>query len=78
MRPVLGERALWNWCVDGFTLLKRSSYARSCSKTLRNISILAKLHIGKRKRLVQTSYGRVFWRANPYCGLSALQKAYAT
>ena len=72
------KRAGAVWCVDGFTRLKRSSYARSCSETLRHICILANLHIRKRKRRVQTSYGRVFWRANPYCGLSALQKAYAT
>ena len=67
-----------SWYVEGFARLKRSSYARSCSETLRHICILANLHIRKRKRRVQTSYGRVFWRANPYCGLSALQKAYAT
>ena len=44
-----------SWYVEGFTRLKRSSYARSCSETLRHISILAKLHIRKRKRRVQTS-----------------------
>ena len=44
-----------SWYVEGFARLKRSSYARSCSETLRHISILAKLHIRKRKRRVQTS-----------------------